>query len=165
MGIYHITWATHNSRVSERMIKYGIWPGEPVLLDSESELFITITIARIVNHKGYRVHAYNICRDHVHLIIECAEKELPGIIRLLKGKSAQRYKEYCGFTRGGNPFHLWTQKYGRENITSDEHYYNAVHYVVNNREKHGLPDNEGLRMVIRQLVAGHGSKGLQPLAL
>ena len=150
MELYHIIWATHNSRVSERMIKYGVWPGEPLLLDSESELFLTITIARIVKRKGFRVHAYNICRDHV---IESEESELPGIIRLLKGKSAQRYKEYFGI-KPHVEFHLWTQKYGREYITSDEHYYNAVQYVVNNREKHGLPENEGLQVIIRQLVDG-----------
>jgi len=152
MKIYHITWATHNSRVSERMIKYGVWPGEPLLLDNESELYITMAIVRIVNYKGYRVHAFNICRDHVHLIIECQESELPGIIRLLKGKSSQRYKEYCSIEPHVE-FHLWTQKYGKEYITSNEHYYNAIRYVVNNREKHGLPENAGLQIIIQQGVA------------
>ncbi len=153
MEIYHITWATHNSRVSGRMIKYGVWPGEPILLDSESELYITMAIARIVNHKGYRVHTYNICRDHVHLIIECRESELPGIIRLLKGKSSQRYKEYCGIDPHVK-FHLWTQKYGKEIISSDEHYYNAVRYVINNREKHGLPEHRGLQVVVNIMIHG-----------
>jgi len=160
MKIYHIIWATHNSRVSERMIKYGVWRGDPLLLDSESELFITMTIARIVNYKGYRVHAYNICRDHVHLVIECAEKELPGIIRLLKGKSAQRYREYCGI-EPHREFHLWTQKYGAEYITSDRYYYNVVRYVVNNREKHGLPEHAGLLVIIRQFVGTHKFTGIQ----
>lgn len=151
MEIYHITWATHNSRISDRMIEYKKGREEPLLLDDESELFITMVIARIIYKKRLRVHAYNICRDHIHIIIECKEYEIPGIIRLIKGKTSQRYKEYCGIAPDVK-YHLWTQKYGKGKIFSDEHYHYSVRYVTSNRFKHHLPQSEGLQRIIRMMT-------------
>jgi len=41
--------------------------------------------------------------------------------------------------RGTAQAHLWTQKFGCKEITSDEQMVNTIDYIRNNRIKHGLP--------------------------
>ncbi|HEY1405909.1 MAG TPA: transposase [Spirochaetota bacterium] len=129
------------------MITYHIKRGSPVVLDEEAEIFITQIISQIVREKGYIVHAYNICRDHVHMIIECRADEIANIVRLLKGKSSQKYKGHLNI-RADEKFHLWTQKYNKWMITTDIQFYNTVKYIIHNRQKHKLLRNAELESLI-----------------
>ena len=105
---YHITFVTHNSRVSERMMEFGVKVGEPVILNDEKEVEITRYIAQIVKEDRLRIVAYNICRDHVHMVLVCAEEQRDNIVRKLKGKSTQLYKQNHNIS---GKFSLWAQKY------------------------------------------------------
>ncbi len=96
--IWHTTWSTHNSRVSPRMIKYKVQKGKAVWLDDESEYFITKTIVHIIAVDKLKVYAYNICGDHVHLLIEAEYTSLPGIIGKIKSMSAREYNIHMGWT-------------------------------------------------------------------
>ncbi len=87
--IWHTTWSTHNSRVPTRK---AVW------LDDESENFITKTIVRIIAGDKLKVYAYNICGDHVHLLIEAEYAILPGIIGKIKSMSAREYNIHMGRT-------------------------------------------------------------------
>lgn len=156
--LFHVTWSTHNSRVSLRMIQYGIVPGDPVLLDEQTEIIVTGIIMGIISEhrvatpcSNWVVHAYNICKDHVHMLIECNREDLPNIIRKLKGKSAQLYKNYLGIDPGIR-FHLWGQKYNKWIISTENQYHNTVAYINNNRLKHGLAENRELECIIRGII-------------
>jgi REP element-mobilizing transposase RayT len=146
-GIYHVTWVTHNSRVSQRMIDYHIKKEAGIRLDEKAERKVTEIIAGIVLDKKYTVYAYNICRDHVHMVIECEENKVSDMVRQIKGKSSQLYKEYLGKV-SHNPFHLWAQKFNKWVVQSDEQLRNTIEYIMNNREKHGLPENKGLQPLV-----------------
>lgn len=54
--------------------------------------------------------------------------------------------------RGTTQAHLWTQKFGRNPIRSDEQLWNTIAYIRNNRTKHGLPENEGACSLVNNLV-------------
>ncbi|MFA6271873.1 MAG: transposase [Patescibacteria group bacterium] len=146
---YHITWVTHNSRVSERMVQFGVKRGEPVVLNNDDEVEITRYIAHMVHEEELRVIAYNICRDHVHMILLCTELEKDNIIRKFKGKSAQLYKHKHGYKE---EFHLWAQKYSYTPIESDEQMMNTIEYIQYNREKHNLPCNKGLQPLVDGMI-------------
>ncbi|MBY5959488.1 Eco57I restriction-modification methylase domain-containing protein [Membranicola marinus] len=148
---YHITWATHNSRTSQRMIDYNVKKGEAVWLDEEEEVVITETILDIIESDHLNVMAYNICGDHVHTLLVCEEEALPNIIRKLKGKSSQKLKEYHKIPRE-EKFTLWTQKYSTTYIKSEEELWHAVDYIKTNREKHSLPRNKGLQPLVASEV-------------
>jgi type I restriction-modification system DNA methylase subunit/REP element-mobilizing transposase RayT len=47
---------------------------------------------------------------------------------------------------------LWTQKFGCQEITSQEQLNNTIHYIENNRTKHELPPNTTLQKHINSLV-------------
>ncbi|TNE33324.1 hypothetical protein EP342_03900 [bacterium] len=96
---FHITWVTHNSRTSQRMMEYKVNKGDGVWLTDEMEVEITKTIIQIVEEDNLNVMAYNICGDHVHILLVCEEDEIPNIVRKMKSKSAMACNKLIYATR------------------------------------------------------------------
>jgi len=86
---WHITTATHNSRYSHRMFENHVQVGEPVWLSEKEEVIVAETIAKIVIDNKLNVMAYNICGDHMHIVLACEEEELPSIMQKIKSMSAR----------------------------------------------------------------------------
>jgi len=185
---WHITTATHNSRYSQRMFDNYVKLGEPVWLSEIEELIVSKTIAEIAVTDKLNVLAYNICGDHMHLLIVCEKDEVEKIVGKLKSMSARACNIAMGrtipSTRGHAPSdisgtpspetsghahllktppvlpthgetqtQLWTQKFGKKEITSEEQLYNTLNYIENNRLKHELTDiNKDLQPLINQMV-------------
>jgi REP element-mobilizing transposase RayT len=82
---WHITLVTHNSRVSERMIKYNVKKGMGVWFDERAECVMTQIISDIVKTRQYNVYAYNICKDHVHMLLECEKEKLTDAVKTIIG--------------------------------------------------------------------------------
>nr|NQU93932.1 Eco57I restriction-modification methylase domain-containing protein [Bacteroidota bacterium] len=158
---WHVTWVTHDTRTSERMIKYKVRErrasGEmhvdrSIYLDDKDAIKVTEIISDIVVEEKYNCLAYNIGEDHVHMLLVCEEDELTNIVRKLKGKSAQKFKEYLEISKE-ETFNLWAQKFDRRLIESEEQLVNTIEYVANNREKHHLPNiNKGLQPLIQKMT-------------
>ena len=173
---WHITTAVHDSRTSDRMIEYDVrrlrdngtrpYP-KPMLLSEEEEIIITETVTKIVEEDKLNVLAYNICFDHMHLLLVCEEEEVPKIVGKIKSMTARAVNIAMGRTvpmtttaaatrghapltlpddenlpaakRGQTQCPLWTQKFGNTYIDSEEHLFNAIEYIRTNREHHDLP--------------------------
>src|SRR5690606_14646013 len=120
-------------------------------LNQELEILVTKEIADIVKEDNLNVMAYNICGDHIHMLLVCEPDELSNIVRKVKGRSSQKLKEHLGVPKE-EKFTLWAQKFNRKPITDRDGLANVQQYIFHNREKHNLPplDPE--------------DKGLQPLA-
>ncbi|MBL4559964.1 MAG: Eco57I restriction-modification methylase domain-containing protein [Labilibaculum sp.] len=170
--VFHITTATHDSRTSQRMIDHqvrlkrdsGTRPkAEGIWLEANDELLVTKSVADVVKADSLNVLAYNICGDHMHLLLACEEEEITKIVGKLKAVSAKEYNIAKGITipnaqehatkehathaqtRGHVPLHrkkynsLWTQKFHCKPIEDDEQLHNTLEYIQNNRSKHELP--------------------------
>ncbi|PIQ27625.1 MAG: hypothetical protein COW63_15775 [Bacteroidetes bacterium CG18_big_fil_WC_8_21_14_2_50_41_14] len=158
---WHVTWVTHDTRTSERMIKYKVRErratGEmhidrSVYLENEDAIKVTEIISDIVVEEKYNCIAYNICNDHIHALLVCEEVELPNVVRKLKGKSAQKFKEYLGIAKD-ETFNLWAQKFDRKLIETETQLTNVIEYIKTNRGKHGLPDiNKGLQPLVQRMT-------------
>jgi type I restriction-modification system DNA methylase subunit/REP element-mobilizing transposase RayT len=158
--IWHVTWVTHDTRTSARMIKYKVREfkqnGEghidrPYYFDEKEAIEITRIISDIIVEDKYNCLEYNVCTDHIHMILVCDEEELPNVVRKLKGKSAQKFKEYLGLDKE-ETFHLWAQKFDRNSISSDAELQNKINYIRTNRAKHELPDiNKGLQPLVEKM--------------
>ena len=153
---WHITWSTHNSRISHRMMDYHVKSGMTLWLGEQEEIFITETIAETVRKNGCRIYAYNICKDHVHMLIQCSGDDIANTIRMMKSKSAWRYREYLDIDPRVK-FDLWSGKFNRWFIKSEEQFNNTVMYIIRNRQKHGFPENKGLPPVILEMIRGCGN--------
>lgn len=100
---WHITTATHNSRYSERMFKYHVNVGEAVYLSENDAIFITQTISDITKEskeKNEEIYllAYNICSDHLHILLVCEEEEVSKIVGKIKAITAKKYNIEKGIT-------------------------------------------------------------------
>jgi REP element-mobilizing transposase RayT len=157
---WHITWVTHDTRTSDRMIKYKVRErrasGEmhidrSVYLENEDAIKVTEIISEIVTEEKLNCLAYNICKDHIHMLLVCDKDELSNIVRKLKGKSAQKFKEHLKIPKD-ETFNLWAQKFDRKPMDSEQQLQNTIGYITGNREKHQLPDiNEGLQPSVERM--------------
>lgn len=104
---FHITTAIHDSRTSERMIEHkvrlkrddGTKPhANPIWLKTEDEIEITKTVCKIVEEDKLNVLAYNICGDHMHLLLVCEKEEVDKIIGKIKAVTAKKYNLEKGIT-------------------------------------------------------------------
>lgn len=142
---WFITFVTHNTRCSERMRKNNVKLGTPVIFSENEEIEITKYILQIKQENNLKILAYNICRDHVHMILVCEESERDKIIRKLKGKSTQLFKQNHNITE---ELHLWAQKYNHKYVERNKTFENMYTYIVNNRIKHQLAQNKGLQPLV-----------------
>jgi REP element-mobilizing transposase RayT len=169
---WHITCATHNSRYSQRMLDYHIEWGDAVWLSEKEEIIVIEAISKIAKDDNLNIIACNVCGDHLHLLLVCEEKEVSHIVQKIKSISARECNIAMGRTiptsvvvgtgtrehaplsitstdsseqktRGTAQAHLWTQKYGCKEITTEEQLENTIVYIRNNRVKHGLPELGG----------------------
>jgi len=146
---FHITWVTHNSRTSQRMIDNKVKVGDAFYLNDDFEVEITKAIVAIAEEDKLNVMAYNVCADHVHLLLVAEESEIPNIVRKLKGKSSQKLKEYLEIPKE-EQFTLWAQKYNAKNIEDDTQLNNTIEYIQTNRVKHELHTNKGLQPLVEK---------------
>ena len=156
--VYHITTAIHDSRTSARMVKYkvrekrelGTNPYPNVIyFTPEDDLLITQTIAGIVKEYQLNVMAYNICADHIHLLLVCNIEDIPIIMQKIKGRTSYvvgkkdyKNKDYKGLKSLDKEIKkpLWSQKYSTpKEITNQEQLHNTIRYIQTNRNKHELP--------------------------
>jgi len=86
---WHITTATYNTRYSQRMFDNYVKPGEPVLLSEKEEQIITDKIAEIVREDKLNILAFNVCVDHMHIVLVCEKEEVPKIMQKIKSMSAR----------------------------------------------------------------------------
>ena len=165
---FHITTSLHDSRTSERMIKYqarerrfnGTKPDPEVFpMTKEEEELIATTVAEIAKEDNLNIAAFNLCWDHMHILLVCEEEEVPKIMHKIKGRTARA----CNVLRnkGINPLDalrkdgsipFWTQKYGCKPITSDDQFWNTYNYIENNKVKHNLPKNPKLEKIFLGFV-------------
>lgn len=146
---FHIVWVTHNSRVSERMVTFGVKRSDPVIMGEAMEYEITKYIKQIILEDNLKVLAYAICEDHVHMVLVCSRVTRDNIVRKLKGKSAQLYKENHHIA---DRYNLWAQKYHWEELMTDAQFENTLNYVTYNRQKHELPKSEALQKLIDSMI-------------
>jgi REP element-mobilizing transposase RayT len=143
--LFHITMVTHNSRISERMRRLHIYPGEAVRLSIKEEIKVVKEFGRIVILNKYIVFAFNICVDHVHFVIFSFPENLEKIIRKIKTKTSIEFKKIRNTA-------LWAQKFNREVIETEEGLANVINYVQLNRIKHNYPESIELQNEIGKFI-------------
>ncbi len=191
---YHITTAIHDSRTSARMKKYkvrerremGTNPYPNIIyFTKEDDLLITETIADIVKEDKLNMLAYNICADHLHLLLVCDINEVPKIMQKIKGRTSyvhkrkQHKEEYKGLKPLAKEQHkenykglkslaekekekenkkpLWQQKYSApKEVTSQEQLNNTLNYIQKNRTKHELPAHSNkIKLIIQNMCTDY----------
>ena len=168
---WHITTAIHDSRTSQRMIDYkvrekramGTMP-EPQInyLTDADEMVIAKTVALLSKELQINIMEFNVCRDHMHLVVVCDETELNEIVRKIKGRTAREVNINKGLQplvkeKNEKSIPLWTQKFGCKEIVDENQLSNTLTYVKNNRIKHNLPahSNKGFKPLVESIACDY----------
>ena len=160
---FHIVLTIHNSRTSSRMRKYKVRKNRANFLSLGDELIITKCISEVVKRFNLKCSAYNICTDHVHILLTCQPSELSRQVKMIKSISSKQFNRHENDGRN----RLWSQKFfyrctdevqlGRLSKTVGQVFertyaQNAILYIQNNRNKHGLERSEELEKIISEFV-------------
>lgn len=186
---FHITTAIHDSRTSQRMIDYkvrekralGTMPEPQVnCLTDDDEMVIAETVSILAKELQLNIVAFNVCKDHIHIVLVCEEDEIDEIVRKIKGRTAREVNKNNGInpvinkdynnelynnglepivkeSTGAKSVPLWTQKFGCKAIVDQNQLQNTIAYVKNNREKHNLPphSNKGFKPLVESIACSH----------
>ena len=167
---FHCVLTTHNSRTSARMKKYNVKKGPSLRLMLHQEIALTRIIGNIIQESGYRCISFNICIDHVHIILVCSPEKLTAQIQKIKSVSSKEFHR-LNIPMGHDPLkhkgHLWSQKFYRATldvwelntvtqrpgfIYRDSYLQNAINYIRTNRYKHELTISKELEFIIQEFV-------------
>ena len=142
----------------------------------EDEFVITQTIAKIVKDDNLNVLAYNICADHIHLLLVCEEGKMTKIVQKIKSITSKnctqnRTREQASMPKDITrehaplphqnktehvPLPLWTQKFGCKEVVTQEHLFTAIDYIKHNRSKHNLPQHsKELQLLVENFVCDY----------
>jgi REP element-mobilizing transposase RayT len=134
-----ITFVTHNSRVSERMIDYNssefIDELSPFIYDNSERIIITqLIFAQCAKH-NIKIAGINVLPDHVHMVIAASDiHDLDMKVQLIKGGSSFLFKRNVVLKNYSQQ--IWAQKYHLEQYKSENDLKNILHYINNNHFKH-----------------------------
>ncbi|MCX6555099.1 MAG: Eco57I restriction-modification methylase domain-containing protein, partial [Candidatus Aminicenantes bacterium] len=150
--LWFVTFVTHNSRVSERMVTFGVQTGEPLIFSPEDQNFIKEKIFEECKKEDIVVLAMNVLPDHVHMVIAATdETDLTEKIRKIKGYSSFAFQRSREWAKGTE--HVWAQKFNSRLIKNDEELAAVIHYIQKNQLKHAERWGDD----------GTVNKGLKPL--
>ena len=100
--------------------------------DGDRRMYLRL-LRSTVRHFRWRLLAYCLMDNHVHLLIETREANLADGMKRLHGTYAQRFH-----SRHGSSGHLFQGRYGSVRIETDEQLWTVVVYIAMNPVEAGL---------------------------
>lgn len=137
-----ITFVTHNSRVSERMVRFGVRVGSARILNPMNQVAVARAILDACQRHNIKLLDLNVLPDHVHMILSAGDSgQLSDYVRRIKGYCSRVFRRQQS---NGDSQPLWAQKFHRWPLRGDEELRGAQHYVRNNHLKHQEQWGQGL---------------------
>ena len=156
--VWFVTFVTYCSRVSERMVEFGVTNSEgkglqPLVFTADEQIAVAETLFDIARRHGFAFIALNVLPDHVHAVLPAPDEEvLAERVRILKVFSAQVVNQRRNAGKGA---HVWAQKFNRSRVNGEDALNQICKYVYENHLKH--QDRWGSKLLETW------DKGLQPL--
>ncbi len=97
---------------------------------------------KILNHckeiSGFRLHAFVLMSNHIHLLIEPAGEPLNTVFTRIETRYAMRYNRK--YQRIG---YLFQNRYRSENVETEQYYKTVLRYIIQNPMKAGIESHPG----------------------
>jgi putative transposase len=123
-------WCQNNSVY---FVTYSLLEGK--FTDNEKQIIYNHLIEK--NNKHYKLHAFTVMSNHVHLIFECIlGYSLSNTMKGIKGVSAYKINKYRN-AKGS----IWQDESFDRIIRDEKEYNEKLVYIYNNAFKAGLVDN------------------------
>jgi putative transposase len=109
---------------------------QPIFRDRDDRLAFLRLLDRVATLDEFRIHAFCLMTNHVHLLVETPRGNVgTGMHRLLH-RHARRFNH-----RHGRRGHLFEERYGSSLLRSEEHLLSAARYIALNPVRAGLCDD------------------------
>lgn len=109
-----------------------------VFEDDEDRLFFMNLLARNKESAGFRLHAFVLMTNHIHLLIEPVDEPLDTIFRRIGTSYAGWYNRK--YQRTG---HLFQDRFRSENVENDLYFTTVLRYIIQNPMKAGMESRPG----------------------
>ena len=106
--------------------------------EDEDRLFFMKTLDRCKETSGFRLYAFALMTNHIHLLIEPAGEPLDTIFRRIGTRYATWYNRK--YERVG---HLFQDRFRSENVETDLYFMTVLRYIIQNPMKAGLEKQPG----------------------
>ena len=128
---------SRNVRVSsESSIYHVILRGinkQQIFLDEEDYCYFTETLKRYKYVSGFKVFAYCLMGNHVHLLIKVGEESLSTVFRRIGTSFVYWYN-----TKYDRTGHLFQDRFRSEPVENERYFMTVVRYILHNPVKAGL---------------------------
>ncbi len=119
--------------------------------EDEDRLYFMNILGRCKKVSGFKLYAFVLMSNHVHLLIEPADESLDTIFRRIGTRYAVWYNQK--YQRVG---HLFQDRFRSENIESDLYFKTVLRYIVQNPMKAGIESRPGSYRWSSFLAYEHG---------
>jgi putative transposase len=103
--------------------------------DFDRERYLAL-LAKAAEKCGWRVLAYCLMTNHIHLVVHVPENTIAKGVQILHGEYAQAYNR-----RHEKDGHTWRGRYGAKRVDDDSYLLRVLCYVVNNPARAGMVGN------------------------
>ncbi len=154
MDWWFVTFVTYASRIQfehEYIAEKHHLSGIKLSLDEE--ITLTEIFLKVVEKNKLQIRAFNICSDHIHLILKCSKGNLSEQIRIIKGSTSYLFRQSSTNGKIKTSKKFWARKFDSHLICSDSDLKRIMSYIQTNRAKHHLLKSLELEELIYCMLA------------
>lgn len=123
-GIYHIMLRGINRQT--------------IFHDNADRSFFLTVLKKYKETSGFRIHAFCLMPNHIHLLMETEEEPLETIFKRVGVSYAGWYNKK--YERVG---HLFQDRFRSENVETTQYYMTVLRYILQNPTKAGMEERPG----------------------
>ncbi len=113
----------HWNEISHARLKQS-----PVKLDAQKRRSIEKAIIEVCEKRGWRLLAFNIRTNHVHIVVAIGQKKPSMALNAFKANATRLMREDECWNSTRSP---WADKGSERWLWTEKHVYDAVNYVLN----------------------------------
>jgi len=111
---------------------------QDIFEDDEDRLQFMSILFRCKDISGFRLHAFVLMSNHIHLLLEPAGESLDMVFRRIGTRYAVWYNRK--YQRAG---HLFQDRFRSENVETEQYYQTVLRYILQNPMKAGMEKRPG----------------------
>ena len=128
-------------KISETGIYHVMLRGinrQNIFEDDQDRLYFMSVLASCKKVSGFRLHAFVLMSNHIHLLLEPLDEPLDMIFRRVGTRYAVWYNRK--YQRAG---HLFQDRFRSENVSTVQYYQTVLRYILQNPMKAGMEKHPG----------------------
>lgn len=111
---------------------------QTIFHDNADRSFFLTVLKKYKETSGFRIHAFCLMPNHIHLLMETGEEPLETIFKRVGVSYAGWYNKK--YERVG---HLFQDRFRSENVETTQYYMTVLRYILQNPTKAGMEDRPG----------------------